>query len=394
MEHRDAGFRAHRLVKHQKVTVPRHIEVGFGQRNRGHATPRQTELISSMPTNTDQDTEAAVGRHSQTSDDDDKSTETETDTDSLDSDTDNPSRSSKADEFWEKVGVEPIEVALPKGVGLTLRAYRMSDEIELDSDEASDDEAGKDSEDDELDTEPAEATDSKPAKSKSKSKAQDSKAKDDDEDESSAEDLEPAASDSDSDDEDSDAKDGDEADLDEEAEDDEEEDEDEEAEPETEEVPVFLSDRGSLPLFETAEALVEYVKSDAPTDLATIDTWDELVAGIKAEYVVAADEDRYELDLVVENLRGGHDTWDPELLIGAGELARDLGYALRVTSIMSTLSHDSPLDKLDNSLRSMAEGGMRAIFARRKARKVGAQQTSLAWRGIINKISESVDWRN
>ena len=282
-----------------------------------------------------------MGRHSEESD-----ASVDTDTDALDSKK-TPTRSAEADAFWEKVGVEPVEIALPKGVGLTLRAYRMSDTVEptvVDRDE------------EDADPEPIDVRD-----------------EEDDSDER--------------------GEDDDDLDFSDDLDDDDDEDEDDE-EPEPEEIPVFLSHRGTLPLFETAAALVAHIRSDAPHDLRSIDTWDELVEGIKPEYVVAAEDDSYELDLVVRNLRGGHDTWDPELLISAGELARDLGYALRLPTVITTLSPDSPLDELDNALRGMVDGGLRAMFARRRVRRIGAQQTALAWRGIINKIGESVDWRN
>ena len=32
-------------------------------------------------------------------------------------------------ELWEEVRIEPVEIALPGGVGITLRAYRMSSEL-------------------------------------------------------------------------------------------------------------------------------------------------------------------------------------------------------------------------------------------------------------------------
>lgn len=292
---------------------------------------------------------------------DDTSSETETteadnDTDALDSD-DTPQRSAKADAFWEKVGVEPVEIALPKGVGLTLRAYRMSDAVE-DGDE---------------EPEPEVEEKAKPVKADKKAKAKDKKK--DDEDEEEIDDSEESETDSD---DEADEKDSDE--------------EPEAAEPE--EIPIFLTLNGKLPLFDSAEALVKFVKSGAPTDLEAIDTWDELVKGIKVDYVVPAEDDTYELDLVVKNLRGGHDSWDPELMIGAGELARDLGYALRLPTVMSTLAVGSPLDGLDNHLRSVVDGGLKAMFAKRKIRKIGTQQTALAWRGIVNKINETVDWRN
>src|SRR5215467_9006973 len=38
-------------------------------------------------------------------------------------------RTSATDAFWDGVRVDVVEIALPGGVGYTLRAYRMSDEI-------------------------------------------------------------------------------------------------------------------------------------------------------------------------------------------------------------------------------------------------------------------------
>src|SRR5262249_13571096 len=81
----------------------------------------------------------------------------------------------------------------------------------------------------------------------------------------------------------------------------------EDAEEEEEEVPVFLSEGGKLLLFHSPEGLAEYVQSGVQNELAQIDTWDEVRERIEPEDIVPLDEDRYELDLVVENLRGGHD---------------------------------------------------------------------------------------
>ena len=78
--------------------------------------------------------------------------------------------------------------------------------------------------------------------------------------------------------------------------------------------------------------------------------------------VVPADDDRYELDLVVENLRGGRDAWDADLLISAGEVARDLAYALRLEAVRTALAPGSPLDDLDEALRAGTEWRGRRLF--------------------------------
>jgi hypothetical protein len=169
--------------------------------------------------------------------------------------------------------------------------------------------------------------------------------------------------------------------------------EEESAEPE--DVPVFLAERGKLLLFRSAEGLVEYVRGEHDHELSQLDSWAELRERIQAEDIVPLDEDRYELDLVVENLRGGHDAVDPELIIQAGEVSRDIGFALRLQSVINALAPGSPLDDLDEGLRVVETGGFRSFFARRRVRKIEAQTTAaLGWRTVIGKISAVVDWRN
>src|SRR3954451_2023013 len=44
-------------------------------------------------------------------------------------DSETPKRTATATKFWSGVNVEPVEIALNSGVGYTLRAYRMDNEI-------------------------------------------------------------------------------------------------------------------------------------------------------------------------------------------------------------------------------------------------------------------------
>jgi hypothetical protein len=309
-------------------------------------------------------------------------------------------RSAQADAMWTDVNIEPVEIALPKGVGYTLRAYRLSTELtptELDEEE--DDfailhrrEADVDEDEVVILDENAELfaeEEPEPAASLTKSSKKKSARDKDDEDDDEAEAVAEDESDDESDDTDADddTVDDDEAS----AADDDEDDEDEE---EPEEVPAFLGHRGKLLLFRSVEGLVEFVKSDAEHDLLQLDTWSSLKTRITASAVVPKDEDRYELDLVVENLRGGQDAWDGDLLIAAGEVARDLAYSLRLEPVRTALSPGSPLDDLDEALRAAAGGGVGGFFAKRRLKKIGAQQAALGWRTIIGKISAAVDWRD
>jgi hypothetical protein len=302
--------------------------------------------------------------------------------------------------------MQPVEIALPKGVGYTLRAYRLNTELTptevepeedaFDRSESPDDEPVGEieiPEDEIFSEEYAEIAERERPGSMRKRKADSS--------DDSAEDRDAVADESDdlSDDTDAELEESaaDAQDTDEEAEADEAEEEEEEeaaAEPEPEEVPAFLGHRGQLFLFRSPEALVNFVKSDAEHDLTQLDTWEDAKARISVASVVPADDDRYELDLVVENLRGGRDAWDSDLLISAGEVARDLAYALRLEAVRTALAAGSPLDDLDEALRAEANGGVGGFFARRRLKKIGAQQAALGWRTIIGKISAAVDWRD
>jgi hypothetical protein len=275
-------------------------------------------------------------------------------------------------ELWDEARISPVEIAMPGGVGLTLRAYRKASELtptEVVTDEDDPFEAreraaaARAAEQEEViaDDEFTALVAEEPASGTSRSKT----AGGDDE----VEEPDPA---------------------------DFEEDvvEEEKAEVDDEEVPMFLSHRGRLLAFKSPESLVSFVRSGAPHDLAQLDTWSLVADRLQSSDVDPLPEDRYELDLVVENLRGGHETWDLPLLIKAGELGRDLGIALRLKPVILALSAGSPLDDLDEALRAANDGGMGGFFGRRRLRKIGAQQSSLGWRSIIGKISAAVDWRD
>ncbi|OLB73913.1 MAG: DNA primase [Actinobacteria bacterium 13_2_20CM_2_71_6] len=273
-------------------------------------------------------------------------------------------RPASADELWSAVRIDPVEIALPKGVGYTLRAYRAVTDVTPTDISEREEEAFPDRH--------------RPIQAEA----------DEEEDEFDLDDEEEEDDDRHDDEEEEDEFDEDEDDA---------EDEDEEeaaAAAEPEEVPVFLGRAGRLYLFRSPEGLVEYVRSSAEHDLSQLDTWSELVEKISVDDVVPLAEDSYELDLVVENLRGSRDQWDANLVIQAGEVARDLGYALRIDPIVSALSAGSPLDDLDEALRATESGGLGSFFARRKLKKIGAEAAPLGWRTIIGKISSVVDWRD
>jgi hypothetical protein len=312
-------------------------------------------------------------------------------------------RSAATERLWSDVRIEPVEIALPKGVGYTLRAYRLSTDV------TPTDVSERESDDDftprrhltPVEDKVSEATDWDVAHADDDLAEDEDDVGDDDEgfteedllDEEEEDDLIEEDEDPGFDDEDEDDLE-DEEDDEEDEDDDEDEEEDEAAEVASEDVPVFLGAAGRLYLFRTVEGLVEFVQSGTDNDLSQLDTWSDLVDKISVADVVPLPEDTYELDLVVDNLRAGHDAWDPSLIIQAGEVARDLGFAMRIDPVVSALSPGSPLDDLDDALRATEGGGVGKFFARRKLKKIGTEAAPLGWRTIIGKISSVVDWRD
>lgn len=284
-------------------------------------------------------------------------------------------------EYWGALAIDPVEIALPSGSGFTLRAYRSAAAVE------GTDISEREPEEDQFSrrTETVYDEDDLP---------------DFDEDELTRQALGSDAGHGDSDDDDS-AKDSgkrgkkaDDTSVDLEPITDEEDSDGEEDDADAEEVPLFLTHKGKLLLFKSPEGLVDFVKSGAPNDLTQLPEWSELAATLSVDEIEPADDDTYELDLVVENLRGGHDAWDPNLVLSAGEVARDISYALRLDGVLTMLSSGSPLDDLDEALRAASGGGVGGFLAKRRVRKIGAQQASLGWRTVIGKISGVVDWRD
>jgi hypothetical protein len=281
--------------------------------------------------------------------------------------------------LWSEVRIDPVEIALPKGVGYTLRAYRPIDDVtptdvsEREVDEFPDRARPVPEEEDTLvDPFGDEFADLDEAE--------------EDVDDVEFEDEADLDDEADLEEEDETAEEADEAET--------EEDDEDELANEPDEVPLFLGSRGQVYLFRSVEGLVDFVKSGAQHDMSQLDTWSDLADRITVEDVVPAPEDTYELDLVVSNLRGGRDAWDAELLIQAGEVARDLAYALRIASVVQSLAPGSPLDDLDEALRATTGGGVSGFLAKRRLRKIGAEAAPLGWRTIIGKISGVVDWRD
>jgi hypothetical protein len=302
--------------------------------------------------------------------------------DEADDETDS-GRAESTDQLWSELRIDPIEIALPGGVGYTLRAYRSPDAAVVGADENA---AAGDQDEAHVDDYDAAAA-AVLRRRRAESPEEETPAADEADHADEADEYEESGAE-----DEEDAEDEDEEDEEDEGDEGDEEDEDQEAA--LEDIPIFLGRRGKVFLFHSPEKLVEFVQSGVENDLSQVDSWSDLVERVTPDDVVALPDDTYELDLVVENLRGGADAWDSPLILRAGELARDLAYALRLATVQAAMGSGSPLDDLDEALRAAESGGVSGFLARRRLRKIPAQQSALAWRTVIGKISAAADWRD
>ncbi|MEP6695975.1 MAG: hypothetical protein ABJA34_03750 [Pseudonocardiales bacterium] len=151
--------------------------------------------------------------------------------------------------------------------------------------------------------------------------------------------------------------------------------------------PVFLGRDGVVFAFRTTEGLVAFLRSGAEHDLTDLEGWDEVAA--TADIDVTPDEmGIYQLDLVVEMLRAGPDSWDYELLVLAGEAARDVAKYAGQAEVLAALGPGSPLDSLDDDLR---DGG---LLARRRLKKRDGDGLAIGWRGVIGRLTPVIDFRD
>jgi len=151
--------------------------------------------------------------------------------------------------------------------------------------------------------------------------------------------------------------------------------------------PVFLGSEGVAYIFRTTEGLADFVRSDEPHDLAELPGWDDVKTA--AEIDVEPDEmGIYQLDVVVEMLRAGADSWDDELLVLAGEGARDLAKYAELPDVLAALAPGTPLDALDDDLRN---GG---LLARRRLRKLDGDTLAIGWRSVISRLGAAVEFRD
>ncbi|MDQ6875193.1 MAG: hypothetical protein M3042_09065 [Actinomycetota bacterium] len=151
--------------------------------------------------------------------------------------------------------------------------------------------------------------------------------------------------------------------------------------------PVFLGRDRRVFAFRSTEGLVAFLRGGEPHDLAGLPGWEAVPAASEID-VTPDDLGTYQLDMVVEMLRAGADSWDSELLVLAGEIARDVAKYAELPDVLGALAAGSPLDTLDDDLR---DGG---FLARRRLRKLDGDTLAIGWRSVISRVAAAVEFRD
>jgi Protein kinase domain len=155
---------------------------------------------------------------------------------------------------------------------------------------------------------------------------------------------------------------------------------------------VFAGVAGRLRLFRRPEQATEFAVATAGHDMSEVLHWDWLSESMSRAFLPLLDDHRYDLDLPSANLEMDPARWLSDLIVKAGDVARELVLALAIEEGYALLRPGSPLDRLDDELRA----------ARRRPRPRTVRQwqqldrgvLAAEWEHVVDLIGSRVDWQN
>jgi hypothetical protein len=104
-------------------------------------------------------------------------------------------------------------------------------------------------------------------------------------------------------------------------------------------------------------------------------------------------QNRYRLDLAPVTLERNPRQWLIDLIIHAGDIARELTYALDIAEAHELLGPGTLLDRLDDALR-VAQSSPFRRQARRDLRAFDQTRLVAGWRRVVEVIEARMDWRH
>ncbi|MFI7077322.1 J domain-containing protein [Micromonospora sp. NPDC049903] len=154
---------------------------------------------------------------------------------------------------------------------------------------------------------------------------------------------------------------------------------------------LFLGADGDLLLFRSPESLHRYLTEPGAHELAAVPGWDDFMNWALRTGMRDDDEQSYDFDLIVYNLRFPITEWVPRLFIGHRDLVLELAEAFEWDDVRRLLRVGSPLDELDDLMR-VADRPLSGWKARRQLGQLQSGPVNRAWRQVIRLVGAHVRW--
>ncbi|WP_432050628.1 J domain-containing protein [Verrucosispora sp. NA02020] len=155
---------------------------------------------------------------------------------------------------------------------------------------------------------------------------------------------------------------------------------------------VFPGADGHLLLFRSQESLHRYLTEPGAHELATAPGWDDFMNWVLRTGMRDDDEEQsYDFDLIVYNLRFPIAQWVPRLFITHRDLVMEVAEAFEWDDVRTLLRVGSPLDRLDDLMR-VADRPLTGWKARRQLGSFPSGPVNTAWRQVIRLVGAHVRW--
>ena len=155
---------------------------------------------------------------------------------------------------------------------------------------------------------------------------------------------------------------------------------------------VFTAVAGRLPLFRRPEQATEFAAVSAGHDMSEVLHWDWLSESMSRAFLPLLDDHRYDLDLPSANLEMDPARWLPDLIVKAGDVARELVAALAIEEGYALLSPGSARTVLDDQLRASGRRPRPRTVRQWQQRDHGVLASG--WQHVVELIGSRVDWQS
>jgi hypothetical protein len=155
---------------------------------------------------------------------------------------------------------------------------------------------------------------------------------------------------------------------------------------------VFASEGPRLSLFRRPEQATDHAAGTDEHAMASVLHWDTLRESMAVAFLPLTPDNRYHLDLPSVTLERNPKQWLIDLVVHAGDIARELTYALDIPDGHDLLGPGTLLDRFDDALRAAQRAPFRRL-ALRDLRAFDQAQLVHGWRRVAEVVEARVDWQ-